>query len=99
MESSLIHHIIIVLLLLWFISSLNRSHGIFYFLALIYLYLVHERYVMRLKRKLQRGSKLIREGFYLILNLCGGEDMAYMCGTDCISKDFGSNHTLVLGKV
>ncbi|KAL1203788.1 C2 domain-containing protein [Cardamine amara subsp. amara] len=53
MESSLIHHIIIVLLLLWFISSLNRSHAIFYFLALIYLYLVHERYVMRLKRKLQ----------------------------------------------
>ncbi|EOA36130.1 hypothetical protein CARUB_v10012425mg [Capsella rubella] len=53
MESSLIHHIIIVLLLLWFISSLNRSHAFFYFLALIYLYLVHERYVMRLKRKLQ----------------------------------------------
>ncbi|XP_020867213.1 C2 domain-containing protein At1g53590 [Arabidopsis lyrata subsp. lyrata] len=53
MESSLIHHIIIVLLLLWFISSLNRSHAFFYFLALIYLYLVHERYVMRLKRTLQ----------------------------------------------
>ncbi|KAG7600480.1 Synaptotagmin-like mitochondrial-lipid-binding domain [Arabidopsis suecica] len=53
MESSLIHHIIIVLLLLWFISSLNRSHVFFYFLALIYLYLVHERYVMRLKRTLQ----------------------------------------------
>ncbi|CAH2036588.1 unnamed protein product [Thlaspi arvense] len=53
MESSLIHHIVIVLLFLWFISSLDRSHGFFYFLSLIYLYLVHERYVMRLKRQLQ----------------------------------------------
>ncbi|CAA7013874.1 unnamed protein product [Microthlaspi erraticum] len=53
MESSLIHHVVIVLLFLWFLSSWNRSHLVFYFLSLIYLYLVHERYVMRLKRQLQ----------------------------------------------
>ncbi|CAF2057101.1 unnamed protein product [Brassica oleracea var. botrytis] len=53
MESFLVHHIVIVLLFLWFLSWLNRSNGFFYFLSLIYLYLVHERYVMRLKRQLQ----------------------------------------------
>lgn len=34
------HHIVIVLLFLWFLSWLNRSHGFFYFISLIYLYLV-----------------------------------------------------------
>ncbi|XP_019096907.1 PREDICTED: C2 domain-containing protein At1g53590-like [Camelina sativa] len=53
MECSVIHHVVIVLLLLWVLSYLNRSHGFFYFLALIYLYLVHERYVIILRKKLQ----------------------------------------------
>ncbi|EOA29501.1 hypothetical protein CARUB_v10013073mg [Capsella rubella] len=53
MECSVIHHVVIVLLFLWVLSYLNRSHAFFYFLALIYLYLVHERYVIILRRKLQ----------------------------------------------
>uniref|UniRef100_A0A1J3K0J0 C2 domain-containing protein n=1 Tax=Noccaea caerulescens TaxID=107243 RepID=A0A1J3K0J0_NOCCA len=53
MECSVFHHVVIVLMFLWALSYLNRSHALFYFLALIYLYLVHERYVMRLRRKLQ----------------------------------------------
>jgi len=31
--------------------------------------------------------------------LCCGEDMANMHGTDSVSEDSGSNHTLVLGKI
>ncbi|CAH2053704.1 unnamed protein product [Thlaspi arvense] len=53
MECSVFHHVVIVLIILWVLSYLNRSHALFYFLALVYLYLVHERYVMRLRRKLQ----------------------------------------------
>lgn len=40
MECSVIHHVVIVLMFLWFLSYLNRSHALFYFLALVYLYLV-----------------------------------------------------------
>ncbi|KAF2587665.1 hypothetical protein F2Q70_00037326 [Brassica cretica] len=53
MECSVFHHVLIVLMLLWLLSYLNRSHALFYFLALVYLYLVHERYVMRLRKKFQ----------------------------------------------
>ncbi|KFK38816.1 hypothetical protein AALP_AA3G164100 [Arabis alpina] len=53
MECLVIHHVVVVLLLLWILSYLNRSHAFFYFLAMVYLYLVHERYVMRLRQKLQ----------------------------------------------
>ncbi|CDY32353.1 BnaC01g36720D [Brassica napus] len=53
MECSVFHHVVIVLMLLWLLSYLNRSHALFYFLALVYLYLVHERYVMRLRKKFQ----------------------------------------------
>lgn len=40
MECSVIHHVVIVLLFLWVLSYLNRSHALFYFLSLVYLYLV-----------------------------------------------------------
>ncbi|CAH8359575.1 unnamed protein product [Eruca vesicaria subsp. sativa] len=53
MECSVFHHVVIVLMFLWLLSYFNRSHALFYFLALIYLYLVHERYVMRLRKKFQ----------------------------------------------
>ncbi|KAK3198508.1 hypothetical protein Dsin_021923 [Dipteronia sinensis] len=53
MEISIMHHVCIVLLSLWFLSAFNLSHPLVYFVSLIYLYLVHERYVMRLRRKLQ----------------------------------------------
>ena len=40
MECSVFHHVVIVLMLLWLLSYLNRSHALLYFLALVYLYLV-----------------------------------------------------------
>lgn len=53
MEGSLIHHVCIVLLVLWLLSTSNWFHPSAYFLSLIYLYLVHERYVMRLRKRVQ----------------------------------------------
>ncbi|XP_057540296.1 C2 domain-containing protein At1g53590 isoform X2 [Amaranthus tricolor] len=52
-EISMIHHVGIVLILLWLLNSYNCCHPVLYFVSLIYLYQIHERYVMRLKRKLQ----------------------------------------------
>ncbi|GAB4849268.1 hypothetical protein Ancab_004072 [Ancistrocladus abbreviatus] len=52
-EISIIHHIGIVLLLLWFLNVCNCCHPICYFVSLIYLHQVNERYNMRLRRKLQ----------------------------------------------
>ncbi|XP_050279691.1 C2 domain-containing protein At1g53590-like [Quercus robur] len=52
-EVTLMHHVGIVLLSLWFFSYFNWCHPVAYFVSLIYLFLVHERYVMRLQRKLQ----------------------------------------------
>ncbi|KAK6946572.1 C2 domain [Dillenia turbinata] len=52
-EVSIIHHVGIVLVLLWLLSSFNCCHPIAYFISLIYLYQVHETYVLRLRRKLQ----------------------------------------------
>ncbi|KAJ4726556.1 C2 domain-containing protein [Melia azedarach] len=53
MEISIMHHVGIVLFLLWLLSFFNRCHPVAYFVSLIYLYLIHERYVMRLRRKVQ----------------------------------------------
>lgn len=39
-EVSIIHHIGIVLLVIWLLSSFNYCHPLFYFISLIYLYLV-----------------------------------------------------------
>ncbi|KAK4753144.1 hypothetical protein SAY87_021942 [Trapa incisa] len=52
-EVSLIHHVCIVLMGLWLLSEFNCCHPVAYFISLIYLYLVHERYVIRLQKKLQ----------------------------------------------
>ncbi|XP_024028247.1 C2 domain-containing protein At1g53590 isoform X2 [Morus notabilis] len=52
-QVSIIHHVGIVLLVLWLLAEVKYCHPVVYFLSLIYLYLVHERYVMRLRRKLQ----------------------------------------------
>ncbi|XP_028124101.1 uncharacterized protein LOC114321156 [Camellia sinensis] len=53
LEVSILHHVCIVLVLLWLLSFFSCSHPIVYFFSLIYLYLVHERYEMRLRRKLR----------------------------------------------
>ncbi|CAJ2659438.1 unnamed protein product [Trifolium pratense] len=52
-EVSILHHVGIVLLCLWLLSTFNCCYVVFYFVALIYLYHVHERYVTRLRKKLQ----------------------------------------------
>ncbi|PON83358.1 C2 domain containing protein [Trema orientale] len=56
-EVSIIHHAGIVLLVLWLLAEFNWCHPVAYFLSLIYLYLVHERYVMRLRKKVQFEEK------------------------------------------
>ncbi|CBI17682.3 unnamed protein product, partial [Vitis vinifera] len=52
-EISIIHHVAMVLIFLWLLSSLSWNHPIAYFVSLIYLYQVHEQYIMRMRRKLQ----------------------------------------------
>lgn len=52
-DISIIHHIAILLLLLWALNCFNYDHPVCYLLCLIYLYQVHERYIARLTRKLQ----------------------------------------------
>ncbi|KAH9611148.1 hypothetical protein KSS87_017226, partial [Heliosperma pusillum] len=52
-EISMIHHVGIVLVLLWFLNLYNCCHSIFYLIALIYLHQVHEIYSMRLRRRMQ----------------------------------------------
>ncbi|KAL6554306.1 hypothetical protein OROMI_019979 [Orobanche minor] len=56
-DATILHHVCIVLLLLWFLNSFNYCHPVAYFLSLIYLYLVHEGYVMKLRKKLQFEEK------------------------------------------
>ncbi|XP_059442812.1 C2 domain-containing protein At1g53590-like [Corylus avellana] len=52
-EVSIIHHVGIVLLCLWLLSCFNWCNPVAYFVSLVYLFLVNERYVTRLQRKLQ----------------------------------------------
>lgn len=52
-EISIIHHVGIVLLLLWLLSFFDCCHPIVYLLSLLYLWLVHERFTLRLRRKLK----------------------------------------------
>ncbi|KAF5203860.1 C2 domain-containing protein [Thalictrum thalictroides] len=52
-EISIIYHVGIVLTLLWICSTYNCHHPFLYFISLIYLYQVHEGYIVRLRKKLQ----------------------------------------------
>ncbi|XP_020251921.1 C2 domain-containing protein At1g53590-like isoform X2 [Asparagus officinalis] len=52
-QVSLIHHIALVLLLLWVFTSLGWAHPVVFFISLLYLYAVNEQYLVRLRRKLQ----------------------------------------------
>ncbi|KAJ8898644.1 hypothetical protein K2173_004628 [Erythroxylum novogranatense] len=52
-EETILHHVGIVLFLLWILSLYDRCHFFVFFLSLIYLCLVHGRYVMKLRKKLQ----------------------------------------------
>ncbi|KAG9448003.1 hypothetical protein H6P81_014131 [Aristolochia fimbriata] len=52
-EVSIVHHIGIVLILLSILSSFGWCHPVAYIISFIYLFLVNERYILRLRRKLQ----------------------------------------------
>ncbi|KAI3938032.1 hypothetical protein MKW98_018588, partial [Papaver atlanticum] len=54
---SLIHHIGIVLVVLWILSTYGYSNPVVYFLSLVYLYQVHEGYVVKLQKKLRYEEK------------------------------------------
>ncbi|KAI3982442.1 hypothetical protein MKX01_041280 [Papaver californicum] len=49
----MIHHIIIVFGLMWILDWFLYRHPIVYFVSLFYLYEVHERYNLRLRKKIQ----------------------------------------------
>ncbi|KAJ9551524.1 hypothetical protein OSB04_015569 [Centaurea solstitialis] len=50
-QGSMIHHVGMVLLLIWLLSSFDYCHPLAYFISFIYLYKVHDRYAMRFRRK------------------------------------------------
>ncbi|KAK4438984.1 C2 domain-containing protein [Sesamum alatum] len=56
-DATILHHVCIVLLLLWCLNSFNCCHPVAYFLSLVYIYLVHEGYVLKLRKKLQFEEK------------------------------------------
>ncbi|KAI4323116.1 hypothetical protein L6164_022747 [Bauhinia variegata] len=56
-EATILHHVGIVLLSLWLLSSFNWCHPVAYFIGFIYLYLVHECYVSRLRKRVQSEEK------------------------------------------
>ncbi|KAK9093195.1 hypothetical protein Syun_028106 [Stephania yunnanensis] len=56
-EVTVLHHVVIVLLLIWFLSSVNFCHPIFYVVSLIYLYQVNESYTLRLQKKIRFEEK------------------------------------------
>ncbi|XP_075506442.1 C2 domain-containing protein At1g53590-like isoform X1 [Primulina tabacum] len=57
LEAAILHHVCIVLVLLWLLNSFNCCHPVAYFFSLIYLYLAHEVYVTKLRKKLQFEEK------------------------------------------
>ncbi|XP_071685977.1 C2 domain-containing protein At1g53590-like [Rutidosis leptorrhynchoides] len=52
-EVSIIHHVGIVLLMIWLLSSFNYCHPLVYFVSLIYLYLVHDNFSTRFRKKVR----------------------------------------------
>ncbi|PKU70039.1 C2 domain-containing protein At1g53590-like [Dendrobium catenatum] len=52
-EVSIVHHIVIVLLILWILESIGWSLSVLYFAALFYPFAVNQQYTVRWKRKLQ----------------------------------------------
>ncbi|KAI7736345.1 hypothetical protein M8C21_028118, partial [Ambrosia artemisiifolia] len=52
-EVSIIHHMGIVLLVIWLISCFSSCHPLVYVISLIYLYLVHENFAEKFRRKVR----------------------------------------------
>ncbi|KAG0502493.1 hypothetical protein HPP92_002565 [Vanilla planifolia] len=56
-EVSILHHIAMVLVMLWVFASFGFSHSLFYFGALLYLFAVNQHHTVRLRRKLQHEER------------------------------------------
>ncbi|KAF6165086.1 hypothetical protein GIB67_000670 [Kingdonia uniflora] len=56
-QISIIHHVLIVLALLWGLSSLSLVHPVLYLIAFIYLYKVQDFYVWRLREKVRLDER------------------------------------------
>ncbi|CAI9088918.1 OLC1v1023380C1 [Oldenlandia corymbosa var. corymbosa] len=53
LEASILHHVAIVFIVLWLLNSFNYCNPVAYVLSFTYLFLVHERYVIKLRKNLQ----------------------------------------------
>ncbi|KAI4366025.1 hypothetical protein MLD38_021954 [Melastoma candidum] len=56
-EVTMIHHVCFVLFGLWFLSKLSLSNGVVYLVCLVYLFLVHERHIMRMRQRIRFEEK------------------------------------------
>ncbi|XP_031499978.1 C2 domain-containing protein At1g53590-like isoform X3 [Nymphaea colorata] len=56
-QLSIVYHFGLVLAVLWISSSFNCCHPVVYFISFIYLYLVNERYILRLRKRLHHEEK------------------------------------------
>ncbi|KAL8235447.1 hypothetical protein R6Q59_021547 [Mikania micrantha] len=106
-EVSIIHHVGIVLLMIWLLSAFNSCHPLVYFISLIYLYLVHENFSTRFRRKVrfeerrQANQKRVLSDSESVrwLNHLVENYMAYMYGKYSLTEIPPPSHTLVLGEV
>ncbi|KAL3503040.1 hypothetical protein ACH5RR_037489 [Cinchona calisaya] len=57
LEATILHHVGIVLIALWMLNSFNSCTPVAYFISFIYLFLVHEIYVIRLRKTLEYEEK------------------------------------------
>ncbi|XP_027063888.2 C2 domain-containing protein At1g53590 [Coffea arabica] len=57
LEATLLHHVGIVLIVLWMLNSFNYCNPVAYFISFVYLFLVHEMYVVRLRKTLEFEEK------------------------------------------
>ncbi|XP_071691879.1 C2 domain-containing protein At1g53590-like [Rutidosis leptorrhynchoides] len=53
MEITIVHHIGIVLLVIWLLSSFNSCHLLVYVISFIYLYMVQEKFATKFRRKVR----------------------------------------------
>ncbi|CAN1841402.1 C2 domain-containing protein At1g53590 [Linum perenne] len=71
-EMSIMYHVGFVLFLLWLLSCFAQIHPFAYFFSLIYLYMVHDRYITKLRKKLQYEEAKQANQKRIAINLVGG---------------------------
>jgi Ca2+-dependent lipid-binding protein len=57
LEISILHHVGIVFVVLWLLNLYNWCGSVGYLIAFVYLFLVHERYEIRLRKKVEFEEK------------------------------------------